>query len=120
MNVLMKLRSLIAAVAMLLAMNGAAVAQMKCTVNDPTGTPFNVRSKPNGPILGSLHNSARQSLGARLRSRQAMGQGYAGWARKERMGVSPVSEVSAAVRLSPAGHNFVRLEKTSRVRGLRP
>lgn len=27
-----------------------------CTVTDPTGTPLNVRSRPNGPILGALHN----------------------------------------------------------------
>lgn len=58
----MKLRSLLAAAAILLAMNGAAMAQMKCTVNDPTGTPLNVRSKPNGAILGSLHNGAHVNL----------------------------------------------------------
>ena len=27
-----------------------------CVVSDPTGTPLNVRSRPNGPILGSLYN----------------------------------------------------------------
>jgi hypothetical protein len=27
-----------------------------CVVGDPTGTPLNVRSRPNGPILGALHN----------------------------------------------------------------
>ena len=27
-----------------------------CVVNDPTGTPLNVRSRPNGPILGALNN----------------------------------------------------------------
>jgi len=29
-----------------------------CTVTDPTGTPLNVRTSPNGPILGALHNGA--------------------------------------------------------------
>ena len=27
-----------------------------CLVNDPTGTPLNVRARPNGPILGALYN----------------------------------------------------------------
>jgi uncharacterized protein YraI len=27
-----------------------------CMVNDPTDTPLNVRSAPNGQILGALHN----------------------------------------------------------------
>ncbi len=27
-----------------------------CTVDDPTGTPLNVRANPNGPILGALYN----------------------------------------------------------------
>jgi hypothetical protein len=27
-----------------------------CIIVDPTGTPLNVRSKPNGTILGTLHN----------------------------------------------------------------
>jgi hypothetical protein len=27
-----------------------------CFVADPTGTPLNVRSRPNGNILGALHN----------------------------------------------------------------
>ncbi len=27
-----------------------------CVVSDPSGTPLNVRSHPNGPILGALHN----------------------------------------------------------------
>jgi Bacterial SH3 domain len=29
-----------------------------CVVNDPTGTPLNVRARPNGAILGALHNGA--------------------------------------------------------------
>lgn len=34
-----------------------ALAQT-CVVNDPTGTPLNVRARPNGAILGALHNGA--------------------------------------------------------------
>ena len=29
-----------------------------CVVNDPTGTPLNVRTSPNGAILGALYNGA--------------------------------------------------------------
>jgi uncharacterized protein YraI len=39
------------------AMATAASAQT-CIVNDPTGTPLNVRARPNGAILGALHNGA--------------------------------------------------------------
>jgi hypothetical protein len=31
-------------------------AAADCIVNDPTGTPLNVRAVPNGPIRGALHN----------------------------------------------------------------
>ena len=34
----------------------AAAADKICAVADPTGTPLNVRSSPNGTILGALHN----------------------------------------------------------------
>ena len=36
----------------------SAQAQQRCAVTDPTGTPLNVRSEPNGPIVGALHNGA--------------------------------------------------------------
>lgn len=52
----MELRTIAVAAGLFLAMTGAAAAQMKCTVKDPTGTPLNVRSKPNGPIVGALAN----------------------------------------------------------------
>ncbi len=29
---------------------------MACTVNDPTGTPLNVRTKPNGKIIKTVKN----------------------------------------------------------------
>ena len=40
----------------LVILSTGAWAQQICTVNDPTGTPLNVRSSPNGSILGALHN----------------------------------------------------------------
>ncbi len=36
-----------------------ALAAGECLVDDPTGTPLNVRSAPNGPILTTLPNGAR-------------------------------------------------------------
>lgn len=39
------------------AMATAASAQT-CVVNDPSGTPLNVRARPYGAILGALHNGA--------------------------------------------------------------
>ncbi len=32
---------------------------LRCTVADPTGTPLNIRDKPNGAIIGSLPNGFR-------------------------------------------------------------
>jgi hypothetical protein len=34
----------------------SAVAQSACIVTDPTGTPLNIRSFPNGEIVGTLRN----------------------------------------------------------------
>jgi hypothetical protein len=40
-----------------LAVPGLALAdEGRCRVTDPTGTPLNVRTKPNGPIVGTLEN----------------------------------------------------------------
>ena len=33
-----------------------ALAEQKCIVGDPTGTPLNVRAEPNGAIRGALNN----------------------------------------------------------------
>jgi uncharacterized protein YraI len=41
----------------LLTLTSEAWAQT-CVVEDPTGTPLNVRSAPNGSIIGALHNGA--------------------------------------------------------------
>ena len=34
----------------------AAAAQSRCRIMDPTGTPLNVRTGPNGRIVGALPN----------------------------------------------------------------
>jgi uncharacterized protein YraI len=45
----------IAAISIAMLMPAAAADEI-CAVADPTGTPLNVRSSPNGTILGALHN----------------------------------------------------------------
>jgi hypothetical protein len=55
-------RILFAAGIAIFAASTPAFAQRGCVVNDPTGTPLNVRSSPNGPILGALYNGTRVSL----------------------------------------------------------
>jgi hypothetical protein len=37
-----------------------------CLVANPTGTPLNVRSKPNGAFLGALHNDTSVALTERV------------------------------------------------------
>ena len=50
-------RLAIAAMALLVSVNFAAAAEgERCKVTDPTGTPLNVRAKPNGKITGTLAN----------------------------------------------------------------
>jgi hypothetical protein len=41
-----------------LALSTTGAFAQTCMVNDPTGTPLNVRARPNGAILGALHNGA--------------------------------------------------------------
>ena len=54
-----------------------------CVVEDPTGTPLNVRSRPNGPILGALHNGALVQIldttGSRWAYIAPVGGGKRGW-----------------------------------------
>lgn len=38
---------------------GDAFAQAACSVTDPTGTPLNVRTSPNGNVVGTLNNGAQ-------------------------------------------------------------
>ncbi|WID98915.1 peptide-binding protein [Bosea vestrisii] len=35
-----------------------AIAQNRCAVTDPTGTPLNIRETPNGEIIGYVSNGA--------------------------------------------------------------
>ena len=39
-----------------------ALASGECLVDDPTGTPLNVRAAPNGPILTTLRNGTRVTV----------------------------------------------------------
>jgi len=60
------MKKLMTAAAMMLAATAAAAAtevivirgssNSECVVFDPTGTPLNVRNRPNGTIIGALHN----------------------------------------------------------------
>jgi uncharacterized protein YraI len=43
-------------------LTAAGVAQAECVVTDPTGTPLNIRSSPNGRIVGTLRNGARVTI----------------------------------------------------------
>ncbi len=38
------------------------LASGECLVDDPTGTPLNVRAAPNGPILTTLRNGTRVTV----------------------------------------------------------
>jgi hypothetical protein len=53
MKILVKL---LASSIVLATLSSPAAARTVCAVVDPTGTPLNVRSSPNGGILGALHN----------------------------------------------------------------
>ncbi len=69
----------------------AAAAGPTCIVTDPTGTPLNVRAKPNGTILGALHNGAIVALmdgatdarGREWSFIEPAGAGKAGWVFRE-------------------------------------
>jgi hypothetical protein len=51
------IRIVIAAMALLVSVSLASAAEgERCKVTDPTGTPLNVRAKPNGKIIGTLAN----------------------------------------------------------------
>jgi len=45
-----------------LALAAPAAAQQRCKVMDPTGTPLNIRSGPNGEIIGQATNGAMVSI----------------------------------------------------------
>jgi hypothetical protein len=53
------MKTLLSALALTAALFGSSHAAdftANCIVADPTGTPLNIRSMPNGPILGALYN----------------------------------------------------------------
>jgi hypothetical protein len=56
-------KSLLTAIALIVSV-GLAQAQdgERCKVTDPTGTPLNVRAKPNGKIIGTLANGTYVSI----------------------------------------------------------
>jgi hypothetical protein len=56
------MKIMIAAVLVLAATAVSANARQICAVADPTGTPLNLRTKPNGTILGALHNCSAVTL----------------------------------------------------------
>jgi uncharacterized protein YraI len=72
---------IIIATAATTALTSAALAESACTVNDPTGTPLNVRGRPNGPILGALKNGVPVSIRERRGDwvRVVPREGKTGW-----------------------------------------
>ena len=50
------------ATALLVLASSSAFAQNRCRVMDPTGTPLNVRTAPNGVIVGTLPNGILVSI----------------------------------------------------------
>jgi hypothetical protein len=57
------MRATILAVAILISAGIAdASAQSRCRVMDPTGTPLNLRTGPNGRIIGTLPNGVLVSV----------------------------------------------------------
>jgi len=79
------MKKLLLAVAALVALASSALAtpKMECSVNDPTGTPLNVR---NGTIVGALANgtpvfaSEMSKDGRWVKIAPIDGNGKAGWA----------------------------------------
>ncbi|MGO9173192.1 MAG: SH3 domain-containing protein [Rhodomicrobium sp.] len=43
-------------------LTASAAAQAGCVVTDPTGTPLNIRTAPNGEIIGTLRNGAAVTI----------------------------------------------------------
>jgi hypothetical protein len=53
--------AVLAAAALALTTTGA-FAQSRCKVMDPTGTPLNIRTAPNGAVVGQASNGALVSV----------------------------------------------------------
>lgn len=58
----LRLSALAAGLLLLAGAGDAMAAGGRCLVDDPTGTPLNVRTAPNGVIVGTLPNGARVDL----------------------------------------------------------
>ncbi len=93
----MKAKIFAVAAAMLLMTSDLALAQMRCTVSDPTGTPLNVRSRPNGPIVGALHNGTQVLLWKLVYVRgqpwakvEPVGPGKTGWVFRKYLSCEPL------------------------------
>lgn len=61
-----------------------------CTVNDPSGTPLNVRTRPMGSIRGGFHNGSTVFLrdGTTYRGKKWVkvdpaGEGKSGWVNRQ-------------------------------------
>jgi hypothetical protein len=52
----------LASLSIMLACGSNAMAQSRCRVMDPTGTPLNIRTAPNGQIVGNLPNGLLVSV----------------------------------------------------------
>jgi hypothetical protein len=66
--------------------DASRTSKKSCVIADPTGTPLNVRSRPNGSILGSLFNDREvfitdmAEVGGRKWAKVVpLGEGKAGW-----------------------------------------
>ena len=53
---------LLTAISFWLVCGSGAMAQSRCRVMDPTGTPLNLRTAPNGQIIGNLANGVLVSV----------------------------------------------------------
>ena len=82
---------------------------LECTVDDPTGTPLNVRSGPNGPIVDALHNGAAvfvsdlilDGSGRRWAKIVPIGEGKSGWVFRDYLMCRSASAPTDRVRLPP-------------------
>ena len=64
---------------------GTAAAGATCIVTDPTGTPLNIRSSPNGNIVGTLRNGTAVVIQDTAYDRQGRAWAYigVGWVFRE-------------------------------------
>jgi hypothetical protein len=57
---------------------GDAWAQARCRVMDPTGTPLNVRTEPNGPIVSTLENGVLVTIISQARDSRGKAWSFVG------------------------------------------